>query len=595
MKTNKAKPFVLVLMPFAADYDDVYKLGIKPACEAVGAVCERVDEQAYQSAIIHRIYEQIERADLVVADLSNRNLNVYYETGYAHALGKKVILLTRPGEKMPFDIGNYPHVLYERDKIADLREKLEWHARQLLDQPPARQPALKAAGIERVYPSRLDALPALEEAANDENTDHIYIVGISLRDFLTEHGKLRPAWEAIRARLEREQKGADAPAQTRLRVRLLLLDPQSHEGFFRYKVEKQVLIEEGGKIRAADIDGAEAEIKTVRGFYRGEPQDYFAARFYGHCPFSFVLVTNRAVFTEQYFYKTNDQAKPLPLVEYAAGSRPYKQLRDSFDIIWEHARASRLDLGAVAPVERARIENIYRVDNRPDQSARQVESIRRVEAGGVDILAITGGKYTDNNEACRALKAVSSKEPPVVVRFALLNPVCQQAIFRAVADKYGAHRRAGRTLRDALESYDWERHKMSNIYSKVSRSVHEVDDARRDGYAMDLRLYSCSTTHSYLITPESAFVGTYVYGRSERFQHASTLVSEYPLIEYRLGSHTEADKTEEELIRCTFDIIWNYYSITIEDYLTRVEPRAKEEFEKNLARVREELALPPRA
>ena len=95
MKNTLPKPFVFVLMPFDEKFDEVYKLGIKPACEDAGAYAERVDEQIFKESILERIYNQIAKADIFVADMTGRNENVFYEVGYAHALGKHVILLTQ--------------------------------------------------------------------------------------------------------------------------------------------------------------------------------------------------------------------------------------------------------------------------------------------------------------------------------------------------------------------------------------------------------------------------------------------------------------------------------------------------------------------
>ena len=94
-QTTTPKPFVFVLMPFNETFEDVYKLGIQPACEESGAYAERVDEQVFQDSILQRIYNQIAKADIIVSDLTGKNPNVFYETGYAHALGKKVILLKK--------------------------------------------------------------------------------------------------------------------------------------------------------------------------------------------------------------------------------------------------------------------------------------------------------------------------------------------------------------------------------------------------------------------------------------------------------------------------------------------------------------------
>ncbi|MDQ3818776.1 MAG: nucleoside 2-deoxyribosyltransferase, partial [Acidobacteriota bacterium] len=88
------KPFIFVLMPFDEQFSDIYKFGIKGAADDVGAYAERVDEQIFTEGILDRIFNQISKADIVVADMTGRNPNVFYEVGYAHALGKKVILLT---------------------------------------------------------------------------------------------------------------------------------------------------------------------------------------------------------------------------------------------------------------------------------------------------------------------------------------------------------------------------------------------------------------------------------------------------------------------------------------------------------------------
>ena len=91
---TKPKPIVFVLMTFDKAFTDVYQLGIKVACDKAGAYAERLDEQLFGESMLQRIYNQIAKADVIVADMTGRNPNVFYEVGYAHALGKVVILLT---------------------------------------------------------------------------------------------------------------------------------------------------------------------------------------------------------------------------------------------------------------------------------------------------------------------------------------------------------------------------------------------------------------------------------------------------------------------------------------------------------------------
>lgn len=128
--TTAPKPFAFVLMPFSKEFDDTYELAIQPACEQAGAYAERVDKQIFTGSILERVFNQISKADLIIADMSERNPNVFYEVGYAHALGKTTILLTNKTDDIPFDLKHYPHIVYE-NRLADLKRELEtrvqWH------------------------------------------------------------------------------------------------------------------------------------------------------------------------------------------------------------------------------------------------------------------------------------------------------------------------------------------------------------------------------------------------------------------------------------------------------------------------------------
>lgn len=131
------KPFAFVLMPFDEAFEDVYKLGIKPACQTAGAYCERVDEQIFDERILDRIYNQIAKADLVIADMTGRNANVFYEVGYAHALGKLTILLTQNADDIPFDLKHFPHIVYGA-KISVLQGELAKRVKHYVDNPPSK-------------------------------------------------------------------------------------------------------------------------------------------------------------------------------------------------------------------------------------------------------------------------------------------------------------------------------------------------------------------------------------------------------------------------------------------------------------------------
>jgi nucleoside 2-deoxyribosyltransferase len=98
-------------------------LGSETLARAPAGTAHGLDEQVFSGIIIERIYAEIIPADLIIADMTGRNPNVFYEVGYAHALGKRVVLLTRAVDDSPLDLRGYRHIVYE-NSIATLREAL---------------------------------------------------------------------------------------------------------------------------------------------------------------------------------------------------------------------------------------------------------------------------------------------------------------------------------------------------------------------------------------------------------------------------------------------------------------------------------------
>jgi len=56
--------------------------------------------------------------------------NVFYEVGFARALGKDVVLTARKGTHLPFDVGDVPTIFWEDQ--TDLRESLEKYLASLV-------------------------------------------------------------------------------------------------------------------------------------------------------------------------------------------------------------------------------------------------------------------------------------------------------------------------------------------------------------------------------------------------------------------------------------------------------------------------------
>jgi tetratricopeptide (TPR) repeat protein len=98
-----------VVMPYGTkeeiDFNRVYGELIKPALEGAGFEVFRADEEMRAGDIRTDMFQELLMADLVVADLSIDNPNVWYELGVRHALrARGVIGIRCRRDYMPFDV-----------------------------------------------------------------------------------------------------------------------------------------------------------------------------------------------------------------------------------------------------------------------------------------------------------------------------------------------------------------------------------------------------------------------------------------------------------------------------------------------------------
>lgn len=110
VKANRPRAFVA--MQFSEPFDTFYREVILPQAEHAGFQVVRIDEKDGPGVIFQDMQREIEQAGIVIAEISPANTNVFYELGYAHALGKPTILLARRGSDLPFDIRSYRVVFY---------------------------------------------------------------------------------------------------------------------------------------------------------------------------------------------------------------------------------------------------------------------------------------------------------------------------------------------------------------------------------------------------------------------------------------------------------------------------------------------------
>ncbi|WP_009515470.1 hypothetical protein [Hydrogenophaga sp. PBC] len=103
-----------VMMPFASPHGDYYSKIYKPAIEKAGLRPVRADTEIFGTGkIIDQIWGGINASKVLVAELTTRNPNVFYELGLAHALEKPVVLVCGNEMDVPFDLKHIRVIYYD--------------------------------------------------------------------------------------------------------------------------------------------------------------------------------------------------------------------------------------------------------------------------------------------------------------------------------------------------------------------------------------------------------------------------------------------------------------------------------------------------
>ena len=134
------RSLVFMLMPFTEAWSNrIWSRHVKVAIERISwkqpLMAQRADD-LFGSDVMIDIFESIMRARIVVADITNRNANVFYELGIAHTMGKSVLIIAQGAQHIPFDLLRFRHILYEDNSegCERLEEALGKHVTEMLNE-----------------------------------------------------------------------------------------------------------------------------------------------------------------------------------------------------------------------------------------------------------------------------------------------------------------------------------------------------------------------------------------------------------------------------------------------------------------------------
>jgi hypothetical protein len=134
-----------IIMPFGQPFDRYYLNIFVPAITAVGLKPLRADSIFSPSTIMADVWRFTRQSTVVLADVTGKNPNVFYELGLAHAAGKPVVIVTNSHEDVPFDLKGLRIIEYDKqneDWGAILKENITVAIRATLEDPERAVPAI---------------------------------------------------------------------------------------------------------------------------------------------------------------------------------------------------------------------------------------------------------------------------------------------------------------------------------------------------------------------------------------------------------------------------------------------------------------------
>ncbi len=209
-----------VIMPFgkkrtekSKHYTMVYEHVITRAVQEAGFDCKRADEIPDSGPIPEEVKKQLRTAELVLADLSDRNPNVFYELGYRHALNKPLITISDDVSSIPFNMSPYRTIEYTTENISaadQARDKIREYAIVALKQIES-QPHSKGK-----FPITHSATIEILEAKIDQGFSNVYeqlSKGIPLHQeetLIEEVAGQREVHQLMQSTLEKVSEKAEA-------------------------------------------------------------------------------------------------------------------------------------------------------------------------------------------------------------------------------------------------------------------------------------------------------------------------------------------------------------------------------------------------
>lgn len=234
--------------------DKILRHVIKPVCAELGFAARRADELSEPSLITRAVVQELLASDLVIADLTGANPNVYYELAIRHFIGRPVVQLIEAGEHIPFDVSDVNTIKVDHrdlDSVEAAKESLATLIRNGIAVTVHETPitavlerlGISVQGVSRVAKSLAEQFENLSQQIIEELTS-----ARKERDLL---------WRTLRSSQEAPPAGVAEPSsngdfsglwQSNLGYVRLIQDGNALYGSYEYKLSATWIGEIRGKI-----------------------------------------------------------------------------------------------------------------------------------------------------------------------------------------------------------------------------------------------------------------------------------------------------------------------------------------------------------
>jgi len=232
---NKKKDICFTIMPFGGWGDEYYETIYCPAIRGAGLEPHRADDLFRPSTIVNDIWAYTKRAKLLVADLTGKNPNVFYELGLAHALAKPAILVAECMDEIPFDLRALRIIVYNKnapDWGQLLGDKIEAAIKEVLKSP-----------VEAVLPAFLDVKPSADKPVVTPHEKEMIEIKQELDLLRREMRTHRPSVEVVEAPTLRSRQDFVSILKNYLTMgmpREMIIDRMTRYGVSRTTVEREL-------------------------------------------------------------------------------------------------------------------------------------------------------------------------------------------------------------------------------------------------------------------------------------------------------------------------------------------------------------------